>query len=109
MKKFHLALSTNQIEKSVHDYTKRLGAKPCSYIKNEYALWRTDFLNVSIRQDANCKPGELRHLGWEDPKAKQFGKNTDVNGIVWEHFSAKQQADEINGLWPNANYWPKKS
>lgn len=107
MKKLHIAISTNKIDETVKDYSARLGVEPCSYIANEYALWRTEFLNLSIRQDTSCKPGELRHLGWEDPTAKEFSQDTDVNGIVWEHFSAKHQADEINELWPVANYQPE--
>ena len=106
MKKLHIAISTNIIEKTVKDYSVRLGMEPCSYIKNEYALWRTDSLNVSIRQDQSCVPGELRHLGWEDDSASSFSEEKDVNGITWERFSAKQQADEINELWPEANYTP---
>jgi hypothetical protein len=104
MKKLHIAISTDKIAETVSDYAIRLSAEPCLYISDEYALWRTEFLNISIRQDATCTPGELRHLGWEDPSAKEFSQEKDVNGIVWEHFSAQQQADEINELWPVANY-----
>ena len=93
MKKLHIAISTDKIEETVLDYTARIGAAPCSYISGEYALWRTDFLNVSIRQDTTCSPGELRHLGWEDPSAQEFSQSKDVNGIVWENFSAQQQAE----------------
>ena len=106
MKKLHIAISTNKIEETIKDYSARLGMEPCSFVKNEYALWRTDSLNVSVRQDATCKPGELRHLGWEDPSATEFSQETDVNGIVWERFSAQQQADEIKELWPEANFSP---
>ena len=106
MKRLHIAIATNKIEETIKDYTVRLGMEPCSFIPNEYALWRTDSLNVSVRQDPTCKPGELRHLGWEDPSTPKFSQNTDVNGIVWERFSAQQQADEINELWPEANYSP---
>lgn len=106
MKKLHIAIATNKIEETIKDYSVRLGMKPCSFVKNEYALWRTDSLNVSVRQDATCKPGELRHLGWEDPSATEFSQDTDVNGIVWERFNAQQQADEINELWPEANFSP---
>lgn len=81
--------------------------EPCSFVKNEYALWRTASLNVSIRQDPNCTPGELRHLGWEDDSAPGFSEDKDVNGITWERFSAQQQADEINELWPEAGYQPE--
>lgn len=107
MKKLHIALSTDKIEESIKDYTIRLGVEPCSHIANEYALWRTNILNVSIRQDSSCKPGELRHLGWEDSSASEFSEDKDVNGITWERFSAQQQADEINALWREAKYKPK--
>ncbi len=106
MKKLHIAISTDKIEETVTDYTSRLGAEPCSYIPGEYALWRTESLNLSIRQDTTCAPGELRHLGWEDPTAQELSKDKDVNGIVWEFFNAQQQADEINEVWPNASYQP---
>jgi len=106
MKKLHLAIATNKIEQTIQDYNLRLDCEPCSYIKNEYALWRTESLNLSVRQDSNCKPGELRHLGWEDSDAAAFSQEIDVNGIIWERFSAEQQADEINELWPEANYSP---
>ena len=107
MKKFHIAISTNKIEETVVDYTARLGVEPCSYIEHEYALWRTESLNVSVRQNSSCATGELRHLGWEDTSAKNFSKDIDVNGIVWERFTAQHQADEINEIWPEANFIPE--
>lgn len=107
MKKLHIAISTNKIEETIKDYTVRLGEEPCSAVLGEYALWRTETLNVSIRQDPNCTSGTLRHLGWEDSSVNGFTKETDVNGIVWERFSAQNQANEINELWPQANYQPK--
>ncbi len=107
MRKLHIAIATDRIDETVSDYTTRLGAEPCSYISGEYALWRTECLNVSIRQDVGCKSGELRHLGWEDSTASEFSKETDVNGIIWEKFNAQQQANEINEIWPDANYQPK--
>ena len=109
LKKLHLALSTNNVEESVKDYSVRLGIQPCAVIQNEYALWRTESLNVSISHDPQCKGGVLRHLGWEDPSASKFSHETDVNGIVWERFTAEQQANEINELWPDARYQAEKS
>lgn len=106
MRKLHLAISTDQIEATIEDYSQRLGARPCSMVAGEYALWRTASLNISVRQDDACTPGSLRHLGWEDATATAFTQETDVNGIVWEHFAAEHQADEINALWPEANYQP---
>ncbi len=107
MKKLHIAISTNKIEETIKDYSTRLGANPCSVVSGEYALWRTETLNVSIRQDLTCTAGALRHLGWEDPATSEFSEDIDVNGIVWEKFTAQQQADEINEFWSQANYEPK--
>ncbi|MEQ8352947.1 MAG: hypothetical protein RH862_15775 [Leptospiraceae bacterium] len=102
MKRFHIALSTSDIDESVKDYTKRLGAEPVSVIAGEYALWRTESLNVSIRQDPSTPSGALRHLGWEDPEATGFSAEKDCNGILWERFSASHQEEEIRGIWPDA-------
>ena len=107
MKKLHIAISTNKIEETIKDYSARLEAEPSSVVSGEYALWRTETLNLSIRQDPKCTSGELRHLGWEDSNTSEFSEETDVNGIVWEKFTAQQQANEINELWPQANYEPE--
>jgi hypothetical protein len=106
MKKLHIAISTQKIEESIADYSARLGVQPCSSVPGEYALWRTESFNISVRQDPSCEAGSLRHLGWEDPTVTAFSQDTDVNGIVWEQFTAHQQADEINQLWPQAGYQP---
>ncbi len=106
MKKLHLAISTNNIQETIKDYTKRLAAAPCLSVKDEYALWRTESLNISIRQDSECPTGSLRHLGWEDSSVDEFTHDTDVNGIIWESFNAQNQADEINQIWSSANYKP---
>ncbi len=106
MRKIHIALSTDDLQSSIEDYSKRLSCEPCSFVEGEYALWRTENINLSLRKDPHCKPGQLRHLGWEDSKAKEFSKELDTNGIVWENFSASHQADEINNIWPDANYKP---
>ena len=106
MKKLHLALATHDIESSVKEYSLRLGCDPVLVIEHEYALWRTDCLNVSLRSDPDCDPGTLRHLGWEVPAADVFSSDTDCNGIVWEQFTQQQQADEIKMLWPDSEYQP---
>ncbi len=106
MRKLHIAISTDKIDETIEDYSMRLGARPCSSVHGEYALWRTESLNVSVRRDSACAPGSLRHLGWEDPEATEFTQESDVNGIVWERFAARHQADEINELWPEAEYQP---
>lgn len=106
MKKIHIAIATDAIDKTIEDYSSRLGCEPCVVIANSYALWRTDTLNLSVRHDSSCKPGELRHLGFEDPSAEQFTASKDVNGITWEHFNAQHQAEEILEVWPEAEYVP---
>ncbi|MFL2547441.1 MAG: hypothetical protein ACJ0SL_08815 [Candidatus Rariloculaceae bacterium] len=72
-------------------------------------MWRTEIVNLSVRLDPDCEPGALRHLGWEDPEAAEFSTSTDANGIVWEHFSAQQQADEIEEFFPGTDYRPPDS
>lgn len=103
---FHLALGTAEVDATVADYAARLGAAPVVHVPGEYALWRVDGLNFSIRKDA-ANPGKLRHLGFEDPEAEAFTTTTDVNGIVWERFAAPQQAEEIEAFWPGTGYRPE--
>jgi hypothetical protein len=47
--KINIAIATHDIAASVEDYSKRLGCQPC-VVANEYDLWRTDSINLSIRQ-----------------------------------------------------------
>ena len=102
MNKLHIALSTREIESTVDDYSVRLGVAPCVHVPGQYVLWRTACLNLSVRHDAKQQPGTLRHLGWEDAHAAEFSEDRDVNGVVWERFSAQQQAEEIRAIWPEA-------
>ncbi len=97
--RFHLALGVADIAASVRDYSARLGCEPEVVVDGEYALWRTDALNVSIRRSETTG---MRHLGWEDDSAHAFEKEADGNGIVWEHFSSALQREEIARLWPQA-------
>jgi hypothetical protein len=108
MKKLHLAIATKNIEATVIDYSQRFGCEPCVIVPEQYALWRTESLNVSVRQDSSCKSGSLRHMGWEDAKAVTFSEQKDVNGITWETFTAEQQAEEIEEVWPGTDYVPDK-
>jgi catechol 2,3-dioxygenase-like lactoylglutathione lyase family enzyme len=103
MKRFHIAIGVADISRSIDDYTRRLGCPPSVVVPDEYALWRTSTINLSIRR-ASEHIGTLRHLGWEDSSAPTFATERDVNGIVWEHFSAEQQTREILETWPHANY-----
>ena len=101
MKRVHIALSVTDIARSVEEYSSRLGCSPEIVIPHQYALWRTDTVNFSIRC-VPYSPGVLRHLGWEDDSATGFTRETDVNGIIWEQFNAALQVQEINDTWPDA-------
>ena len=107
MKKLHLAISTQDIEATVKDYSIRLDSEPYLVIPGKYALWRTNALNISVRHYDSIEPGKLRHLGWEDANALSMSAETDVNGIVWENFTAQQQADEIKEIWSSVEYEPE--
>ena len=106
MKRFHLAVGVADIASAVLDYSRRLACDPVVVVDGEYALWRTETLNFSIRKTTE-EAGLLRHLGWEDAGATAFYAEKDVNGILWESFSAQQQADEIQQLWPSTQYQPE--
>lgn len=101
MKRLHIAIGVSNIGRSVRDYSRRLGRKPSVVIPSQYALWRTPQVNLSIRK-VSRGAGRLRHLGWEDSSVPQFTQETDVNGIVWERFTAAQQDEEIRQAWPKA-------
>ena len=101
MKRFHIALAVADVAQSVIDYSGRLGADPVVVVPGEYALWRTESLNFSIRQTRE-RPGTLRHVGWEDASAPGFATQQDVNGLTWEHFCPAAQSEEIRRLWPDA-------
>lgn len=101
MKKLHLALGVENIEKSVQDYTEKFQSEPCVVIKNEYALFRTETVNLSIRKVNKSQLG-LRHLGWEDDEYESFSEEKDCNGITWEFFNKGAQIEEILKAWPES-------
>ena len=103
MKIIHIALGVLDIEASVRDYSQRLGSRPAVEVPQEYALWRTAAVNLSVRKVPAEEAGRLRHLGWEDPSAASFSSEPDVNGIEWERFTVEQQAKEIRQAWPAAD------
>jgi hypothetical protein len=100
-KKFHIAVAVSDIEATVQEYSRRLGAAPTLVVADEYALWRTETLNFSIRKTTDA-PGSVRHVGWEDPAATGFAREKDANGLLWERFTQKDQQEEIVRLWPMA-------
>ena len=101
--RIHIALSVADVQHSIEDYSRRLGCSPSAVVPGEYALWRTDCVNLSIRRTSESG-GRLRHLGWEDPTASTFTQETDANGIIWESFTAELQVKEIKDVWPHAKF-----
>lgn len=94
----HVALMVDELERSVADYSQRLGAEPVVIVAGRYALWRTTEVNLSVTVGSGGA-GRLRHLGFEDAAAQEMTESSDVNGIIWEHFSAEQQAREIVSVY----------
>ncbi len=103
--KVHVAISVSDLSASIEQYTTFLGTAP-DLVLDDYALWRTDVLNLSLRV-ASEQPGTIRHVGFEDPHAAEFFEFRDRDGVVWERFSASQQAAEIRSVWPEARYAPR--
>ncbi|MCK8516453.1 hypothetical protein M0534_08960 [Methylonatrum kenyense] len=106
MRRFHLALAVTDVAATIPDYSRRLGAAPTVVVPGRYALWRTATLNLSIRQ-IHGEGGVVRHLGWEDPQATTLSVEHDINGLIWEQFSAEDQAREIRANWPETDYDPE--
>lgn len=105
MKRLHVALAVSELAVEIDDYAKRLELQPCVVVDGTYALFRNEFVNLSFTQ-TSTQAGTLRHLGMEDDAAPKFSTAQDPDGVVWEHFSARQQADEINKYWPEVSYQP---
>ena len=100
-KRFHIVVAVSDIAATVQEYSHRLGAAPVLVVDGEYALWRTATLNFSIRKTDDAT-GMVRHVGWEDPTATEFIRETDKNGLLWERFTEENQQEEITRLWPTA-------
>jgi hypothetical protein len=90
MKRFHIALAVADLDASIADYSARLGQPPQAVVIGTYAMWRTDQLNFSIRQQPE-RAGRICQLGFEDDAAPSFSSTTDVNDIEWQRFSTLEQ------------------
>lgn len=107
MKRLHVALAVKNLETSIAEYTKILSSKPLIIVKGQYALWRTDEVNLSLSEKPD-EAGQLRHLGFEDPQTLEMTVTHDSDGFMWERFTAEQQRQEILEHYPEADY-PEKS
>jgi ribosomal-protein-alanine N-acetyltransferase len=97
----HIALAVEHLPAAVADHEQRLGAAPLLVIPGQYALFRTDVLNLSLRV---VPPGDspVRHLGFEVDRADCFTEERDASGVVWETFTFEQQLAEIEAAWPGS-------
>jgi catechol 2,3-dioxygenase-like lactoylglutathione lyase family enzyme len=105
VRRLHVALAVDDLEATIRDYSVKLGADPIVVVAGAYALWRTAEVNLSV----NCDPSlteRLRHLGFEDDATASKSIATDVNGLVWESFSAAQQDEEIVRAYGEASELP---
>ena len=107
MKRIHVALAVGNLDDAIADTRRRLGVEPCVVVPGTYALFRTASANLSLTESAE-QAGQLRHLGIEDPEAPAFTAEPGPDGLVWERFTAEQQAEEINTHWPEVGYTPEK-
>ena len=94
MKRFHIALAVADLDASIADYSARLGQPPQAMVIGTYAMWRTNLLNFSIRQQPD-HAGRICQLGFEDDDTQGFSSSTDMNGIAWERFSTLEQDLQI--------------
>ena len=96
--KVHIAISVSDISQSIEEYGHFLNEPPILVIPNQYALWRTKEINLSLRK-TNDAPGTIRHLGFEDDSFNKFDTFTDSDGVLWETFNKVNQKDEIQTIW----------
>lgn len=101
-RKIHIAISIDNLETIITDYSEKLLCMPEVVVPGEYALWRTETVNLSVRVDPSVQSGSLRHLGFEDEHAEGFTSSIDPAGIVWERFRAQDQKNEIQEIWPGS-------
>ena len=95
----HIAIAVTDINKSIDEYSQYLKCQPEKVIDNEYALFRAESLNLSLRVTKD-EAGTVRHLGFEDESFDGFSTFTDSNGLLWEQFNRKEQLKEIDEAWP---------
>lgn len=99
MKRVHVAIGVEDLS-SISFYEEMAGVQAEFIIENEYALFRTESMNLSLRVVPREQQG-VRHLGFEDASAESFSSVTDPSGVVWERFSEKDQMEEIHSIWPH--------
>lgn len=108
MRRLHVALAVRDLDATIGDYSRRLGAEPVAVVAGRYALWRTPEVNFSV----NCDPAaseRLRHLGYEDDDVITKSESTDVNGLMWESFSAQWQDAGIVDVYGPPEVWVDRS
>jgi hypothetical protein len=98
--RIHVAIAVSDIDLSIQEYTQLTGTEPELVVPGEYALFRTESMNLSLRRTGDA-PGTVRHLGFERDDASHFSVYRDRHGLVWENFNREHQRDEIAAAWPD--------
>lgn len=86
MKRMHIHLSVDNIEKSTAFYTKLFGAKP-SVVKADYAKWMLDdpCVNFAMSSHEGAKRG-IEHIGIQaenaDELAEVYGRIKEAGGAI---------------------------
>lgn len=88
MKRMHIHLSVENIDKSVAFYTKLFGAEP-TVVKDDYAKWMLDDprVNFAMSSHEGAKRG-IEHVGIQaensDELAEVYGRIKDAGGAIFD-------------------------
>lgn len=91
MKRMHIHLSVESIDKSVAFYTKLFGAEP-TVVKNDYTKWMLDDprVNFAMSSHEGAKRG-IEHVGIQakdsDELAEVYGRIADAGGAIFNEGS----------------------
>ena len=88
MKRMHIHLSVENLDKSVAFYTKLFGAEP-EIVKDDYAKWMLDDprVNFAMSSHEGAKRG-IEHVGIQaensDELAEVYGRIQDAGGAIFD-------------------------
>ena len=76
MKRFHVSITVEDLEKSVHFYSVLFGAPP-DVRRSDYAKWMLEDPRINFAIDARGRAPGVDHLGIEVEGLDQLGEVTD--------------------------------
>lgn len=101
MERVHIAIGVSSLSESISFYEKKFSVSPELIIPHEYALFKTETMNISLRVVPENQIG-VRHVGVESMRFDSFTAEKDPSGVLWESFNEQAQYDEIEEIWPNS-------